>query len=723
MTALGALLCVAPLFNVLGYEASASVAVAASLLGPGLWWSRPWVGRPHARWLADCALGGALLAPPLVLLLLNAFRVQNCALWEGVAFYGLQAGGAVAVCALWALLARALGGEGWRRAAIYGALWVGSALSLGLYLALEPPVVAFQPVIGYFAGSIYDEALSVPPRLVLYRAWNLLFVLGALLALELAWSRRRGERAAPALWVGLAAAWLCWGGIWAARAPLGLEITRAEVEAALSGEHRSVHFVIRYDPGAWHAQHIEAVAADHELRYEELAAVLGPAQGPLRSYLYRDREQKGALLGIRNTLVAKLWLGEMHVTYEGEEDPLLTHELAHLLAARHGRGPLQLSMRRGLPQVGLVEGLAEALTWDRGELTLHGWSAAMRRLGLAPDLRNLLNPDGFYVESSARAYTLVGSFCRYLLERHGVERLLRAYADGDFAAAYGEPLEGLVSGWEAFVDGEALTEEELSLARFTFDRGGIFSRQCARRVAALRREGAQLGRARRYEEALACAQEVRGFSPREPGAGLALAGAWLRLNRPVEALEELARVEAEALSQPEVAALWELRGDALWSQGRGEEASSAWGRALSQGPPWATRRALQVRVVAREVPEARRLLLEADEVPGPLLLYGLTRWAERSPQDAAGRYLLGRQLWSLRDFAGALPHLEAAVAGGEEGLGGLAVYWEAQRLLLGCEVMTGRVEAARHRLAAMEAMEVPVGLKAKLKPWRRRLGL
>ncbi len=45
MAVVGVVLCVVPLFDLLGYESSAAAGVAVSLLGPVIWLSDPHLGR------------------------------------------------------------------------------------------------------------------------------------------------------------------------------------------------------------------------------------------------------------------------------------------------------------------------------------------------------------------------------------------------------------------------------------------------------------------------------------------------------------------------------------------------------------------------------------------------------------------------------------------------------------------------------------------------------
>ena len=124
--------------------------VAVSLLGPVIWLRDSHLGRfspvrspdshrPYRIWARFVWIGVLLLAPILVLLLVNALRVPNCALDHGLAFFGLIAVGSAAVSSLWALLAIVLSpSKVWLRWVVYLAFWILSALVLMVAVWVEP---------------------------------------------------------------------------------------------------------------------------------------------------------------------------------------------------------------------------------------------------------------------------------------------------------------------------------------------------------------------------------------------------------------------------------------------------------------------------------------------------------------------------------------------------------------------------------------------------------
>ena len=117
----------------------------------------------------------------------------------------------------------------------------------------------------------------------------------------------------------------------------------------------------------------------------------------------------------------------------------LRHEMAHVFAGAFGdplfgvalawrwHGPLPLPALAS----GLVEGVAEAADSrvPTTTSTIHQQAAAMIAAGRAPPLEEVVGA-GFSAQSGARAYTMAGSFCRFLLETRGADAAARALPIG-----------------------------------------------------------------------------------------------------------------------------------------------------------------------------------------------------------------------------------------------------------------------------------------------------
>lgn len=667
-----------PLFNVLGYEFSLVIAGAIVLLAAPtsfglLASSSSKTGAPHAGPIGVFARvlkhNAMLLAIPLVISTLNAARVQNCDYTGGLALFALIPGVTVAWVSLVAMVCDTLTrGRKVLRYVAYFAVLLASVAGTLAYLALEPPIVAVNPYLAFFAGSIYDEALSLPTPLIAYRLIQLGLIAGLLMAWESAWRRQSGDPSWR--YVGVAAAVVLLGAGWAhsAHERWGYSLDREDIQAALGGRYETEHFVIYYAAeGDW-AERIVEIGEDHEFRYAQLKAFFGlEPELPVVSFVYPDKERKGRLMGARNTLVAKLWLGEMHITYNGYGNDVLKHELAHIFTAPFGSGPLDLSTSYGIfPNMGLVEGVASAAEWRiTAELTPHGWSAALHRLRLAPDLTRVIGAGGFWSQHSRTVYTLVGSFVRWLVDTRGVERFKEAYGTGDFEGTYGETLPALVAEWQSFLTGIALSEDELAQASYLFDRPSIFEKVCARSLAEERRAIQGLSAAGRFDEG---ARRMRAVVEQDPDN---LNGTLQLIQLLVQAKDfKTAQREAEALLEREgIGAVMRSRtqmllGDILWREQRLDGARQAYSALLARdGLPVHEQRAVEIKLAGLD-DEALRPVLAAyffAEQDIGRIVARLYAARESLGEHAVVSYLLGLRLFSLREHERAGALLEEAV--------------------------------------------------------------
>ncbi|MFW5966747.1 MAG: hypothetical protein ACOCV2_04470 [Persicimonas sp.] len=349
----GAVSCFVPLFDLIGYESAAFFGVLGGLAATGLTLhavKRDLVEAPLATTrvtspaAAFCALWVrhlGLLLVPLALLALNALRVQNCAvgvglaLWLAIPVLSILCGQLIAWTAL-VLFPRQPRG----RLLFCAAVIVVSIAAPVAHLALQPPIVGHQIFLGYFSGSIYDEALAMPESLSWYRLMHLAAAIVILAVIEAVWRARNGRRWHWMLLVVLAAA-IGFTTIWWHRKDLGIGIDRGYIQQELDGRIETEHFVIHYPRTDWFLRRREALAEDHEYRYDELADFFETdpaAQKKIHSYVYPNRDEKGRLMGARDTLVAKLWLHEMHIGWNGFGEHTLAHELAHILPSRSAPG-------------------------------------------------------------------------------------------------------------------------------------------------------------------------------------------------------------------------------------------------------------------------------------------------------------------------------------------------------------------------------------------------
>jgi tetratricopeptide (TPR) repeat protein len=678
---LGAICCFVPLFNVVGYESAALFGVVGGLAAPFLTLhgvraqlvprpgSSTRVVSPTADFFRLFGRMVFLLLIPFALLSLNAFRVQNCAYGIGLAFWlaiplvSIFIGQTIA----WVAIAVAPFRRGLQMMLVLLAILVSLAW-VGINLAFEPPIVAHQMFLGYFSGSIYDEALNVPLSLVWYRVMTVALCVALLGCVEMWSQRRHPERLRWAL-VGTLVFTAVFASFWYYRQDLGIHRDAEFIQDELGGRMETEHFIIYFPANRDFLDRREQLAEDHEFRYAEMKAFFETdpaADGKLVSYIYPSSEAKARLMGGRRTQVAKLWLQEIHLTWPKYGDHMLAHELAHLFTEPFGAGPLALSMTRPVGvNMGLVEGIATAADWPARELTPHQASAALIEMDAAPDIQRIVAASGFWAQSSGKAYTLVGSFVRFLVDTYGMERFKKAYPRGDFEGAYGKPAGALIDEWKAFLADREPSGREMALARFYYDRPSIFEKVCARRLAELRRQARDAASSGNVGEARSLYGQIIAFAPERLDYRIEYARALEKARAFDEALDVARDIRARAEAPVEQARALHLLGDLYWREERIGPATKAYDECLQLGVPAGTQRLLSVKKLTLQQGSPHEIEIASEyllgDARGDLALYLPIEWVMADPMDPLANYLVGRRLWAGREWRRSLRYLETTV--------------------------------------------------------------
>lgn len=433
-----------------------------------------------------------------VVALLHGVRVGLCDPLGGLVTFALTAGSgallAAAIGATSAMLARQVLSPARKRrriaATIAGLFPLGSALVGGVYFYATPAVFAFDPFVGFFSGTLYDEVVDAYGPLLTYRAGTALTVL-AMVAFaacldrvddRLALVRRRVAALGLVFALGSLA-------LFAFGKELGHRSTAGSIRAALGGAHVGARCEVVH-PRAMPELEASLLLRDCE---EQLAAVerrLG-LRGPDRitAFFFRDAEQKRALMGAADTYVAKPWRHEVYLQTASYPHPVLGHELAHVVAGAAAKGPFKVAGRYfGLvPNPGLIEGIAVAGSPDRDELTPAQWALAMKRIGILPPLSRTFG-GGFLAQNSSMAYTLAGAFVGHQLATGKGAALLSWYGGATFEQAFGRSFSAAESEWLASLDTVPLPDGALLVAKARFDRPAIWGRRCPHVVERLRDE-------------------------------------------------------------------------------------------------------------------------------------------------------------------------------------------------------------------------------------------
>ena len=698
-----------PLLEVPGFDLGLVGALAFALLvGPalGLSAARRELAAAHPPAAHRPAAAAAGVATALVALLLGASALRSALatpcrpLASASVFLVVAWPSALLSTGLGVLAGLLVRGARGQAALLYAAVLLASLATTLAAAYFGPTASAYDHLLGVWPGPLYDEAVALDARLLLFRVGTLCLFAGALALAALVTRRRAGVplgRAAAALAAALAGALAAWagGGGMPTRAAIA-----AELGGVLEGPGCTLHFPREKSP-----EEAERALRDCEYDAQAVARALGLAR-PRHAevFVYRSPEEKRRLTGAGRTSYTKPWLAEIHLNDQGVPHPLLRHELVHALASAAAPGPLGVPARAGvLVNAGLIEGLAVALEVPEGSLDVHGETRVLRDLGLLPPLAALLGPGGFFGAAPARAYTAAGSFVKFLLAREGPKKVLLAYALDDVPRGVGEPLEALDAAWQRFLDGVVVPPAAAAAVAARFERGSLFVRACVREVAELEGEAARRAAAGRAGSAEALFRRASALSGGDPALLRPAAEAWRArgdLERAQGLLEEALDAAERAQGRRALrAALEEALGDLRWRDGDRAGAEERYRAALGLGVEGAEARLAAAKLAALADPGLAAAV-------GPWLLgvgdpaLALARVA--GSDAALARYLLARARLARGAPRGAL---EALAALARPALPGPAFALEARRMAAAALCGAGRFEEGTLAFGALAADE------------------
>lgn len=433
-------------------------------------------------WRREMGFSLAASIIPLIALSISTLFVLDCgctAFKEGLLIYLLFVLPSVILAGT---LIRFLNSTSVKRPKLFFVL-AGVALAIVpvlVTLKFYPQFFVYNHVFGGVLGPVYDEQLYVRSGLVWFRAVTLLWA-GVLFYL----SNRQRRRA-----VVLAAILL---GIYLFGGSLGIHGSSLRIARTLGTTLETPNFLIHYSRGNERTPP-EVLAAYMEYHYARLLSVTGEAPAdPVEVFLYPSSRTKGKLTGAGTTSVAPVWLPRPQIHMLASElGRSFDHELAHVFSREFGGAITKASSR-----IGLVEGFAVAMEAPDGlpsvdsqvRVILQDSSASERYT--TGSLEDIIASPAFWLNRGPVAYSLSGSFVKWLIQQYGFQKFALIYGGKTFYEVYQRDVDSLIRDWRLFINNTEADPVALSLGEARFSIPSLFEKRCPhsipRETAAYRR--------------------------------------------------------------------------------------------------------------------------------------------------------------------------------------------------------------------------------------------
>jgi len=505
-----------PLTSIFGYEFSVLNGILFFIISGLLFINDP-DKIPLTKVIS--ALVIAPLIPPVISIIYTLFSVK-CSLWDGTLFYlvitvPLIIFGAASGLFCWKVLPK------YPKALFFFLIMIISLIPLGEFY-FNPQIYFYNLFAGYFPGTIYDEAISVTGKLLIYRFFNFLFfALLLYIILKKSYSRNT-----------ISACFVLFPLIFILLSPMiGFSTTKGRIEKELGRTCITEHFEIIYDKSL-DATLLKTIILHHEFYYNELKKFYRTeSSGKIVSFLFKNSTQKGLLFGAENADVAKPWLGQIY-TIAANYNTTLKHEISHIFSASMGTGIFKVA--KGINPA-LIEGIAVASDPFYGNIYIDQLAATAHKYKYDINLQEIYGGFSFFGNASSISYVYSGSFSNYLIQKNGIDRFGKWYSGEPFDSVYGYSIKNASEEYYNFLKGIKISLNE-NTAKLFFAHQTIFSKICPRYIASKLKKGTEALNEKRFDDAENIYKEILEITPNYSALTL-LAKSLIKEKKEKEALE------------------------------------------------------------------------------------------------------------------------------------------------------------------------------------------
>lgn len=369
-------------------------------------------------------------------------------------------------------------------------------------LFFNPQVYFYNPLFGYFPGTIYDEGIRITRLLIAYRILNCSLAILIVYLTSLIQHKKLLVKVSSLVGILLLVT------IFSLIKPaMHLSTDKSSLNKNLQSSIQTEGFIIHFSSKTKFVN-TRYLALLHEYYLDQLKIQMNESfHKKIDSYIFQNREEKQELMGAGNANVAKPWLRQIYLN-DGSYEETLKHELVHIIAGDFGVTPLKVAHNLNSA---MIEGLAVAIdnnydAWPVHHLAKLAWQSNYRI-----SITTLFEGANFFSQTSSLSYIYAGSFIRYLIENFGLQKVKRLYGTLDFEKLYGKNINQLAEDYYHFLENYQIDSNRCQ-AQLYFGSKPIFKKYCPRLAANETREANRYLSENKFDSALELFKKVYSYS-------------------------------------------------------------------------------------------------------------------------------------------------------------------------------------------------------------------
>lgn len=346
----------------------------------------------------------------------------------------------------------------------------------------EPQLFLYNPLIIFFPGFVYNEIFYLELRTLIYViavfvASAVVLISHLLIELDEFRSLRRIQTHLKIISLLI----LCL--VFLFSEEIGLNTSQAKLKKyfPLKREGKIFEIYIEKPLSEFYYQQIYLLSTEYH--YKFLKRLTGKSPGKIELFIFNNDISKKKLLGDEVADFTKPWLKQIFVT-EKSFHQTVKHELAHIFL---GESSSNLFKVAGNFNLGLIEGGAMALEWEWFENSPSYYSTLIDRYIGSFKVQDFFKNYSFVTRQSYLSYLMSGAFCKYLIDKYGIDKFMTFYRTSKFEVAYHKSIEDEFQLFLKSLRKAELKNEDSLMAIALFGGKSFFEKNCPRSLSRLNR--------------------------------------------------------------------------------------------------------------------------------------------------------------------------------------------------------------------------------------------
>lgn len=462
-----------PLTNVLGYEYSAVNSLLIIILS-GIF-TITWYKRNDIFSYTFFSFLIFLALIPFLISIANSIIGEFCSVADGVLFYSIITLPSVVIGFSIGIFSIYIS----RKFIVL--FFLATILFIGFLAVFEiyfyPQVYFYNPLIAFFPGAIYDEALSVNWQITLYRLLNIVYFTGIIFII-FSDKKQNNKFRNSALII------ICSALFFYFSPSLGFATNFTKLENLLPQKISTDEFTLHISEEATEDE-TQIISLHAKYYFEWLKESINETPSKkIEIFIFESSEQKRKYFGSGAADVAKPWQYQIFLNKHSWQSTL-KHELAHIFSAEFGSTLFKLAS--GFNPF-LIEGLATSQDPFRDEIYVDHLSALAVKYDDKIKINNMLNGFRFFSINSSLTYTYAGSFIKFLIDSFGIDKFKNFYSTSDFIKTYGISSDSVINAFKDYLNEINIINNEHSYFYY-FGRQSITQKICPRFIGKRLAEG------------------------------------------------------------------------------------------------------------------------------------------------------------------------------------------------------------------------------------------